>query len=107
MWCAGFSLQWIFLLKVTGSRVVGFHSCGSWALEQGSAVVTLEFSCSMACGIFLDQIEPMSPVWQVDFFTMEPPSEPRIKALSCRKHVTIYCLYSDFVPTCIWRGLGL
>ena len=48
LWCAGFSLQWLLLLQCTGSRHVGFSSCGlrasvvvsrglsscgSWALE--------------------------------------------------------------------------
>ena len=31
--CAGFSLRWLLLLWSTGSRRVGFSSCGSWALE--------------------------------------------------------------------------
>ena len=29
--CAGFSLQWLLLLRSTGSRRVGFNSCGTWA----------------------------------------------------------------------------
>ena len=41
--CAGFSLWWLLLLQNTGSRHVGFSSCGLWA------------SCSAACGIFPDQ----------------------------------------------------
>ena len=31
--CAVFSLQWLLLLQSTGSRPVGFSSCGSQALE--------------------------------------------------------------------------
>ena len=31
LWCAGFSLRWLLLLWSTGSRCVGFSSCGSWA----------------------------------------------------------------------------
>ena len=31
--CAGFSLRWLLLWN-TGSRHVGFHSCGSRALER-------------------------------------------------------------------------
>ena len=27
----GFSLQWLLLLQSTGSRHVGFSSCGTWA----------------------------------------------------------------------------
>ena len=29
--CAGFSLRWLLLLWSTGSRHVGFSSCGAWA----------------------------------------------------------------------------
>ena len=29
--CAGFSLRWLLLLWSTGSRRVGFSSCGTWA----------------------------------------------------------------------------
>ena len=28
---AGFSLQWLVLLRSTGSRCAGFSSCGMWA----------------------------------------------------------------------------
>ena len=31
--CAGFSLQWLLLLRRMGCRRVGFSRCGSWALE--------------------------------------------------------------------------
>ena len=34
LWCVGFSLQWLLLLWSTGSRRVGFSSCGSQALER-------------------------------------------------------------------------
>ena len=30
--CAGFSLQWLLLLRSMGSRHTGFSSCGAWAL---------------------------------------------------------------------------
>ena len=32
--CMGFSLRWLLLLWSTGSRRVGFSSCGAWALEH-------------------------------------------------------------------------
>ena len=32
--CTGFSLRWLLLLRSTGSRHVGFSSCGSQALER-------------------------------------------------------------------------
>ena len=31
-WCTGFSLLWLLLLRSTGSRPMGFSSCGSRAL---------------------------------------------------------------------------
>ena len=31
--CAGFSLQQLLLLRSTGSRCVGFSSCGTWAQQ--------------------------------------------------------------------------
>ena len=31
LWCEGFSLQWLLLLQSTGSRRVGFSSCGTRA----------------------------------------------------------------------------
>ena len=34
LWCVGFSLWWLLLLQSTGSRCVGFSSCGSQALER-------------------------------------------------------------------------
>ena len=32
--CTGFSLQWLLLFWSTGSRHMGFSSCGSWALRH-------------------------------------------------------------------------
>ena len=32
--CVGFSLQWLLLLRSTGSRRTGFSSCGLRALEH-------------------------------------------------------------------------
>ena len=31
LWFAGFPLRWLLLLRSTGSRRVGFSSCGMWA----------------------------------------------------------------------------
>ena len=48
--CEGFSLQWLLLLRSTGSRRTGFSSCGTWA----SVVVGHGLSRSAACEIFPD-----------------------------------------------------
>ena len=34
LWCVGFSLRWLLLLRTMGSRCAGFSSCGSRALER-------------------------------------------------------------------------
>ena len=31
LWCAGFSLRWLLLLRSMGSRHAGFSSCGTQA----------------------------------------------------------------------------
>ena len=31
LWCTGFSLQWLLLLRSMGSRRAGFSSCRMWA----------------------------------------------------------------------------
>ena len=33
LWCTGFSLQWLLLLRSTGSRHAGFGSCGLRVLD--------------------------------------------------------------------------
>ena len=54
---AGFSLQQLLLLQITGSRP--------------SVVVAHGFSGSMACGIFLDQGSNPCPLhWQADFYPL-------------------------------------
>ena len=52
---------------------LGFSSCGSWALEQGSIVVH-GLSYSGACGVFPVQGFNLSPALAGGCFTTEPPS---------------------------------
>ena len=53
------------LLAEHGFRHLGFSSCGSWALEH--RLNRPRLSCSMACGIFLDQgWNPRLLHWQAD-----------------------------------------
>ena len=63
IWCAGFSLRWLLLLRNTGSR------------RTGSVVVAHGLSCSTACGIFPDGIEPLSPALAGRFLTTAPPGK--------------------------------
>ena len=75
--CIGFSLQWFLFLRSMGSRHAGFHSCGWWALEHSSVVVAHRLSCSVACGIFLDQgSNPVSPALAGRSLTTVPPGKP-------------------------------
>ena len=52
--CMDASLSHFLLLQTTGTRCMGFSSCGMWALDS-SIVVVDGLSGSMACGIFLDR----------------------------------------------------
>ena len=75
--CAGFSLQWLLLLRNMGSRRAGLSSCGSWALERrlsscGARVLLL-------CGIWDlpgPGLEPMSPALAGGSLTTAPPGKP-------------------------------
>ena len=62
-------------LRCTGLSLSGFSCCRAWALGAGfsscgllaSIVVAHGLSCSVACGIFLDQGSNLCPLhWQVD-----------------------------------------
>ena len=71
--CVGFSLQWLLLLRSTGSRHAGFSSCGSRALEHRLS------SCGawayLLCGMWDlpgPGIEPVSPAVAGGFLTTEP-----------------------------------
>ena len=75
--CAGFSLQWLLLLRSTGSRQAYFSSCGSRALE-----------CRLSsCGAWAELlrgmwdlpgpgIEPVSPALAGGFLSTVPPGKP-------------------------------
>ena len=64
LWCAGFSLQWLLLLRNMGSRQVGFSSCGLQA--------QLLYSMWDLPG---PAIEPVSPALAGGFMTTGPPGK--------------------------------
>ena len=85
--CVGFSLQWLLLLRSTGSRCKGCSSCGTWAsvvvvrgLQSiGSVVAAHGLSCSTACGIFPDQGSNLCPLhWQEDSSPLRHQGSPGI-----------------------------
>ena len=63
--CAGFSLWWLLLLQSTGSRRVGFSSCGTGAqLLRGT------------WDLPGPGLEPMSPALAGGLLTTAPPGKP-------------------------------
>ena len=55
------------LLRCVGSRHLGFSRCGSGLSSSGSKALELRLSCSVACGIFLDQGSKLYLLhWQAD-----------------------------------------
>ena len=76
------SLKWT-------SHCSGFSGCGAWALGAGASVVGAHrLSCSMACGIFLDQgLNPCPLHWQPDNFGMPMTTHP-YQATEKRKALT-------------------
>ena len=75
LWCVGFSLRWLLLLRNMGSRArrlqqlqhVGSVVVAHGLQNAGSVVVAHGLSCSAACGIFPDQGSNLCPLhWQVD-----------------------------------------
>ena len=75
--CAGFSLRWLLLLRSTGSRRVGFSSCGSRTLERSLS------SCGSRAQLLHGMwdlprpgLEPVSPAFAGRFLTTAPPGKP-------------------------------
>ena len=65
LWCAGFSLQWLLLLRSMGSR------------HRGSLVVAHALSYPEACGILLDQGSNPCPLyWQADSYPLYHQGSP-------------------------------
>ena len=77
--------------------------CGAWAycsgfscVAQAPAVVVHGFSCSVACGIFLDQgSNPCALHWQAESYTLDHQGSPIIifKVRKLRPS-TFFCLKS-------------
>ena len=74
--CAGFSLQWLLLLRSTGSMCEGFSSCGSRALECRVS------SCGARAWLLRGMwdlpgpgLEPVSLAFAGGFLTTAPPGK--------------------------------
>ena len=75
--CAGFSLQWPLSLRSTGSRRMGFSSCGSWAPEHRLS------SCGSQAQLLRGMwdppgpgLEPVCPALAGGFLTTVPLGKP-------------------------------
>ena len=72
------SLWCLLLLRSTGSRVSGFSSFGSRALEHRPGSVVLSLSCSEACGIFPGQgSNPCLLHWQMGSAPLSHQGSPQ------------------------------
>ena len=75
-----FSLQWLLLLQSPRASVAAvgrFSSCGSWALELRLSSCGARLSCSVACGIFLDQeLDPCPLDCKVDSQPLDHQGRP-------------------------------
>ena len=79
LWCAGFSLRWLVLLQSTSSRLAGFSSCGSQALECRLS------SCGARAKLLRGMwdlpglgLEPVSPALAGGFLSTVPPGKPTV-----------------------------
>ena len=74
---AGFSSPWLLLLRSTGSRHVGFSSCGSRALElRLSSCGTRAWLLHGMWDLPRPGLEPVSPALAGGFLTPAPPGKP-------------------------------
>ena len=76
LWCAGFSLRWLLLLRSTGSRRTGFSSCGSRGLEcRLSNCGTWAYLLRSMWDLPRPGLEPVSPALAGRFLTTAPPEK--------------------------------
>ena len=74
----GLLMRWLLLLQSTGSRCMGFSSCGSQALERrlsscGTRVLLLRSMWDLP----RPGLEPVSPALAGGFLTTAPPGKPQ------------------------------
>ena len=91
LWCGGFSLWWLPLLRSMGSGAHGLSSLWPPRLQStGSTVVAHRLSCCAAWGILLDQGSNLCLLrWQENSFTTEPPGKSQRTFLTLKRSVLI------------------
>ena len=72
--CVGCSLQWLLLLWSTGSRHVGFSSCGTQAQQLWCTGLV----APRHVGSSHTRVEPVSPALAGGFLTTAPPGKSSI-----------------------------
>ena len=86
LWYTGSSLQWLLLLQITSSRACWLQQLQHMdsvivtprLQSTGTKVVTHGFSCSVACGIFLDQGSNLCLLhWQEDSLPLSHQGSPQ------------------------------
>ena len=83
LWCTGFSLRWLLLLWSTGSRHMGFSSCGFQALEHRLS----------SCGTWAQQL------WHVGLVAPRHVGSSRTRARTC-----VSCIGRRILNHCATRG---
>ena len=92
LWCTGFSLRWLLSLRSTGSRHVGFSSCGARALLLRGL-----------WDIPRPGLEPMSPALAGGFLTTVPPGKPHLDCFKLTSSSTPGFVCSHFLETSSWN----
>ena len=98
----GLLIRWLLLLRSTGSRLVGFSSCGSWALERRLS------SCGTRAYLFRSMwdlprpgLEPMSPALAGRFLTTVPPGKSLHYFFLIFFSIMVYPRRLDIIPCAI------
>ena len=99
-------LQWL-LLEDAGSRLAGFSTFGSQALECRFGSCGAGLSCSLGHGIFLDQGSNPSPALASGFLSAVPPLKSQLEVFKLQfwfQCLWLVCSYFLFLPSSVLKG---
>ena len=88
--CTGFSLHWLLLLQSTGSRCIGFSSCGTQALERRLS----------SCGTWVNLLRGM---WDLPWPGIEPVSSASAGGflITVPAGKSLFCLFQVSASACL------
>ena len=94
--CAGFSLRWLLLLWSTGSRLMGFSSCGTQAQQLWCTGLVAPWRV----GSFQTRAQTHVPSLAGRFLTTAPPGKSRVNFLrqEIQKSGSLYQLTYSTAP---------